>query len=77
MGKGGLTMPFQKTPYPYCPHGVYVGGCGADYLCGACEDGEPLTEQERADYKQAKEEWNNASGEDQFWSLPAHVLDGP
>jgi hypothetical protein len=25
--------------YPYCIHGVYVGGCGVDYMCGACEDG--------------------------------------
>jgi hypothetical protein len=30
--------------YPYCVHGTYVGGCGADYMCGACEMGdEPLT----------------------------------
>lgn len=21
----------------YCPHGVYVGGCGIDWMCGACE----------------------------------------
>ena len=21
----------------YCPHGVYVGGCGIDYMCGICE----------------------------------------
>lgn len=25
--------------YPYCIHGAYVGGCGPDYICGACEDG--------------------------------------
>lgn len=30
----------HKQPYPYCAHGVYTGGCGADYLCPACEDGE-------------------------------------
>jgi hypothetical protein len=24
----------------YCPHGVYVGGCGIDWMCGKCEDGE-------------------------------------
>lgn len=23
----------------YCRHGQYVGGCGADYMCGACENG--------------------------------------
>jgi len=24
----------------YCEHGVYVGGCGIDYICGQCESGE-------------------------------------
>ena len=24
----------------YCPHGVYVGGIGIDWMCGRCEDGE-------------------------------------
>lgn len=23
----------------YCPHGVYVGGCGIDWMCGICESG--------------------------------------
>lgn len=23
----------------YCKHGVYTGGCGIDYMCGACEMG--------------------------------------
>jgi hypothetical protein len=29
------------TYYPgdTCPHGVYVGGCGVDLMCGACESG--------------------------------------
>lgn len=27
-------------PGDICKHGVYVGGCGADYMCGACENGE-------------------------------------
>lgn len=27
-------------PNGYCVHGVYVGGCGADYMCGHCEMGE-------------------------------------
>ena len=22
-----------------CEHGVYVGGCGPDYMCGWCESG--------------------------------------
>ena len=24
----------------YCKHGVYVGGCGIDWMCGKCEGGE-------------------------------------
>ncbi|HZZ17152.1 MAG TPA: hypothetical protein VFE08_14455 [Candidatus Sulfotelmatobacter sp.] len=28
----------------YCEHGTYVGGCGADYMCGYCEDGISLAE---------------------------------
>ena len=23
----------------HCRHGVYVGGCGVDWMCGPCEDG--------------------------------------
>lgn len=23
----------------YCPHGTYVGGCGIDWMCHACEMG--------------------------------------
>lgn len=23
----------------YCEHGVYVGGCGPDWMCGWCESG--------------------------------------
>lgn len=23
----------------YCVHGTYVGGCGVDWMCGACESG--------------------------------------
>lgn len=30
-----------KYQYPYCKHGIYVGGCGIDYTCGTCELGEP------------------------------------
>lgn len=26
--------------YGYCEHGIYVGGCGADYMCGWCENGD-------------------------------------
>lgn len=27
----------------YCVHGVYVGGCGIDWMCGICESGEDLS----------------------------------
>jgi hypothetical protein len=29
----------RLAPEGHCRHGVYVGGCGIDYMCGACEDG--------------------------------------
>ncbi len=29
-----------KVPYPYCPHGKYVGGCGIDWMCFPCEMGD-------------------------------------
>jgi hypothetical protein len=27
------------NPHDHCEHGVYVGGCGPDYMCGPCEMG--------------------------------------
>ena len=33
-----------RDPEGYCPHGRYVGGCGADLMCGYCEDGISRTE---------------------------------
>lgn len=39
------------SEYPYCPHGTYVGGCGIDYMCQACELGdEEVTAAEQAEY---------------------------
>ena len=35
-----------------CKHGVYVGGCGIDYMCGACELGDD--EDEQRDYAEEK-----------------------
>lgn len=29
----------RQAPEGYCRHGKYVGGCGVDWMCGACEDG--------------------------------------
>lgn len=31
---------FRSSRDGYCRHGVYVGGIGADYICGRCESGE-------------------------------------
>lgn len=40
----------QKQSYPFCPHGVYVGGCGVDHMCHACEMGDeaPTAAEQRA-----------------------------
>jgi len=38
-------------PEGYCVHGTYTGGCGIDWLCGACESGEDdPTLDEQADW---------------------------
>jgi len=138
----------DRTPYPYCPHGAYTGGCGIDHLCQACEMGdlEPTASEQEAyigalmsrtveqhnqllrivlscseearimsvisshrlesacyrihqeqslldeirkysfhdddvewlytRHNQRAREWNRLEGEEQFASLPAHVLDG-
>lgn len=29
------------NPHDHCRHGVYVGGCGYDFTCHACEMGDP------------------------------------
>lgn len=133
--------------YPYCIHGSYVGGCGVDWMCHACEMGDeaptiseirsamryaysrgakrfelgailaltpfPGSHPERLldhlvgeaigqilrlraqieeiweyavdeedrywiyrRHEKRVEEWEALEGEDQFWSLPDHVLDG-
>lgn len=142
----------QRQSYPYCKHGSYVGGCGADYMCGACEMGDEtpslrdLTNEvsilldrfareddnlraslvenyphniylhvyiyshmlqhntrlrhienvrQQIEYitplvtgmddrgwldrehDRKIREWDSMEGEDQFWSLPSQVLDGP
>ena len=30
-----------------CPHGKYVGGCGIDWMCGMCEQGDTLSKSQR------------------------------
>jgi hypothetical protein len=30
---------WRYYPGDTCPHGVYVGGCGVDLMCGTCESG--------------------------------------
>jgi hypothetical protein len=31
---------WRYYPGDVCRHGMYVGGCGIDWICGACEMGE-------------------------------------
>ncbi len=46
---------YERRQAGYCEHGVYVGGCGADYMCGRCESGEaPLTKAERKRFDKTK-----------------------
>jgi hypothetical protein len=37
-----LEFPQGWRYYPgdVCPHGKYIGGCGADLMCGRCESGQ-------------------------------------
>lgn len=52
----------------YCKHGAWVGGCGADYMCGMCENG--TTDYEWAlgiafgAYNRAKRKENKKKGEE-------------
>ena len=64
------------SDYPYCVHGNYVGGCGADYLCGYCESGEPPTAQELADHQAARSRYLGLTSSEQIASLPEHVQRG-
>ena len=36
----GEFVPVEPIPPGYCPHGKYVGGCGIDWMCQACEMGD-------------------------------------
>lgn len=46
---------YDRHEAGYCQHGVYVGGCGIDWMCGACESGEaPLTKAERKKYDRTR-----------------------
>lgn len=36
---GYSDLEFRDYESGYCPHGKYVGGCGADIMCSWCEDG--------------------------------------
>jgi hypothetical protein len=31
---------WRYYPGDVCRHGMYVGGCGVDLMCGACEGGD-------------------------------------
>lgn len=46
---------YDRHQSGYCPHGVYVGGCGIDWMCGRCESGEePMTKAERKKYDRTR-----------------------
>ena len=32
-------IPLYADESDYCPHGMYVGGCGIDWMCSWCESG--------------------------------------
>jgi hypothetical protein len=40
MTKQLFPQGWSYYPGDTCKHGTYVGGCGADYMCGACEMGD-------------------------------------
>lgn len=42
--KKAYPQGFRYYPGDTCKHGVYVGGCGPDYMCGKCESGEDDSE---------------------------------
>jgi hypothetical protein len=49
-----------NDPADHCKHGVYVGGCGYDFMCGACENGDPdmtLREAIAAVDREARKVW--------------------
>lgn len=62
--------------YPYCVHGAYVGGCGADYLCGPCEWGEPATPEQLQEYEQSRARYLGLTSSEQIAALPDHVQRG-
>lgn len=43
-----------------CPHGVYVGGCGIDWMCGICESDVTWAEYIRGERYQASVDWRAA-----------------
>lgn len=53
----GYIPPEMTEDHNYCRHGVYVGGCGYDHMCGWCESGEePPTQRELDTRRLAKAE---------------------
>ncbi len=46
LARAELAYPQGWRGYPgdTCRHGVYVGGSGADYMCGYCEMGDDFEE---------------------------------
>lgn len=44
-------------PGDCCIHGTYVGGCGADLMCGACESGDDAPATERPEVAEDARAW--------------------
>lgn len=48
---------WADSPRDHCRHGVYVGGCGYDFMCHYCEmgDPDPTPNEFLADFTRAKD----------------------
>lgn len=67
----------ERTQAGYCRHGVYVGGCGPDWMCGRCEQGEEwdtssLSKSERVNLERWYE--RQTPNEQAFWPDVAREL---
>jgi len=64
----------NQTPINVCIHGTYVGGCGIDYMCHACEMGDLELSPNDA-FEAAKRSWirdMNAKVEDLMFVMKIH-----
>ena len=61
----------------HCKHGVYVGGCGIDWMCHACEMGdvEPTPTEAAASMVTAFERYTNRRSELLMWIASVKAAD--